>query len=57
MIIEKQTHKNDLFADEMESATESGDHGGLQRWQLTIVRLAKAKESCTPCIIFDTSHR
>lgn len=32
----------------MESAAGSGEHGGLQRWQLTIVRLAKAKESCTP---------
>lgn len=30
----------------MESVTEGGEHGGLQRWQLTIVRLAKAKESC-----------
>ncbi|MBP5701880.1 MAG: hypothetical protein J6W85_05530, partial [Lachnospiraceae bacterium] len=34
------TRKNALYADEVESAMGSGEHGGLQRWQLTIAHLS-----------------
>ena len=29
---------------------EGGEHGGTQRWQLTIIHLVSAKESCEFCI-------
>lgn len=38
-----------VFVCEVQAVMESGEHGGSQRWQLTIIHLAKAKESC----IFD----
>lgn len=44
-LLEKQTHKN-AFAYEVQAVMEGGEHGGSQRWQLTIIHLAQAKESC-----------
>ena len=44
-LLEKQTHKN-AFAVEVQAVMEGGEHGGSQRWQLTIIHLAYAKESC-----------
>ena len=38
-LLEKQTHKN-AFAVEMQAVVEGGEHGGSQRWQLTIIHLA-----------------
>ena len=38
--LEKQTRKNALFAGEVESVMGCGEHGGLQRWQLTIAHLS-----------------
>ena len=29
-----------LFANEMQAVMEGGEHGGSQRWQLTIIHLA-----------------
>ena len=34
------------LVDEVESVVENGEHGGTQRWQLTIIHLVSAKESC-----------
>ena len=36
---EKQIHKN-TFAYEVRAVLEGGEHGGSQRWQLTIIHLA-----------------
>lgn len=44
-LLEKQTHKN-AFACEMQTVMEGGEHGGSQRWQLTIIHLTQVKESC-----------
>ena len=38
------------LVDEVESVVEGGEHGGTQRWQLTIIHLVSAKESCEFCI-------
>ena len=38
-LLEKQTHKN-AFAVEVQAVMEGGEHGGSQRWQLTIIHLA-----------------
>ena len=45
LLLEKQTRKN-AFVYEVRAVMGSGEHGGSQRWQLTIIHLAKAKESC-----------
>lgn len=37
---------NALYVYEVQSVVESGAYGDLQRWQLTIIHLAFAKESC-----------
>ena len=35
---------------EVGSVMGGGEHGGTQRWQLTIIHLVSAKESCEFCI-------
>ena len=35
---------------EVESVMGDGEHGGMQRWQLTIIHLVSAKESCKFCM-------
>ena len=39
-----------LLVYEVESVVEDGEHGGTQRWQLTIIHLVSAKESCKFCM-------
>lgn len=53
--LEKHTRKNALYADEVGSVMGCGEHGGLQRWQLTIAHLSYGERKLhitmtKPCI-------
>ena len=51
-LLETQTQQMLFLVYEVGSVMGGGEHGGTQRWQLTIIHLVSAKESCELNYIF-----